>query len=172
MRGGGILSVVDHGLRDVSLGRLDVVKLGQLGFQLSPVLGSGPSQLFGGFLGRMLKLGLGLVVHLPLNGSALACRGGNGVLDLGRELVEVFFVEAGQLRFDQLVHFGANVFGLLVPYGALGRQLAAVLGRFQAGVIFDAGIGEESLQSIVILVEDGIELVIVAARAAIGHAKE
>src|SRR4029077_396738 len=152
MRGRRILAVIDHGLLDVSLGGLDVVKLGQVGFQLSPALGIGASQLLGGFLGRMLKLGLGLVVHLPLNGSALACRGGKGVLNLGRELVEVFFVQTGHLRFDQLVHFGTNVFGFFFPYSALGRQFAAMLGRFQTGVIFDAGVGEESLQSIVVLV--------------------
>ena len=172
MRRRGSLTVVDHGLRDRFLGRLDVIKLGQLGFQLGPALSIRSAQLFGGFFGSMLELRPGLVVHLPLNGSALGCRSGNGVLDLGRELVEVFFVEAGNLRFDHLVHLGANVFGFFFPYSALGGQLGALLGRFQTGPVFNAGVGEESLQAIVILVQDGVELMIVAARASIRHAEE
>ena len=44
------------------------------------------------FLFTSLELRLGFVVHLPLNRSSLVPLGRDGILDLGRELVEGFLI--------------------------------------------------------------------------------
>ena len=114
----------------------------------------------------------GLVVHLPLDGRALFGAAGDGVLNLLGELLEVLLVHLLHLRLGELGEFGADGRGLLFPGGAAGFVIAESLGGEKRGGVLDAGTGEEGLQAVVVAVEDGVELVIVAAGAAVGEAEE
>ncbi len=95
VRLGRVLAIVDHGLRDGRFGRLDVVEFGQFGAELHPTLLVLAPQPLGGVVRVVFELGLGLVVHLPLNRCALFGGRVDGILDFRRELVEVFFVQLG-----------------------------------------------------------------------------
>ena len=70
----------------------------------------------GNLLIGMLEIRLRLVIHLPLDGRALAGRRGDSSLDLRRELVEVLLREEIAMGLKQSRHFRANVFRLCGPF--------------------------------------------------------
>ena len=65
-------------------------------FNSAQRLASGPRNFLPASLGRVVHGGLGLVVHLPLDGGALIGGGGDAVLNLRREFVENLSVEVGE----------------------------------------------------------------------------
>src|SRR6266852_4654275 len=62
--------------------------------------------------------------------------------------------------------------GLHIPLGILPFVLVAMFTKVKDQVVFDARGGEERLQPVVVVVQDGIELVIVASRARVGEPEE
>ena len=79
---------------------------------------------------------------------------------------------AARAGLTSSVHLVASLFGLGIPDGALRFVGAAFGGGHQHFVIFDPRIGEERLQPVVILLQNRVEFVIVAAGAAKGQAQE
>src|SRR5439155_24300718 len=62
------------------------------------------------------------------------------------------------------MHLLADVLGLRIPGGIMPLVFIAMLNRVKDKVIFDARVGEEGLQAVIILLQNGVELMIVTAR--------
>ena len=74
---------------------------------------------------------------------------------------------------QQRRHFGADVAASFPPSAPCAPVLRAASSRDSIGdVIVGRGVGEEGLQPVIIGLQDRVELVIVAARAAVGQAQE
>jgi hypothetical protein len=76
------------------------------------------------------------------------------------------------LRFGASIEPLADGARLLLPLGEPRAMLLHVVRRREHDVIVGARVREERLQPVVVLLQNRIELVVVAARAAVGHPEE
>ena len=164
-------AVVDHGLGERGM-RFECVEFFELsGHQVELLLLFGLQFLRerGVLIG---DLGKALEGEQRLVGGAPFGRGIDGFARAFGEAVHVLIGVGFADGRDQGVHGSAEVFGLRFPLGLLfvdGFEFGAGEGN---EIVFGADVREEGLEAVVILVEDRIELVVVALGAAEGHAQE
>ena len=167
---------VDHELRLRQRRRFQRVELGQLLLEVRVALRTVPLETAQRPSIRLFVKGnarLGRVIHHLLERIALGCVHENGLLDFVLERLDTGFDLGFPKRLDDRAHFGADVLGLLLPQRLLLLVLAALRDVLHGeGAIPEGSVGEERLQTVVVLVKDGIVFVIVAARAPEREAKE
>src|SRR5215471_6237839 len=70
------------------------------------------------------------------------------------------------------MHLVADVLCLYLPGGALPFVFFAMFAKIQRKMVLDAGVGEEGLQPVIVLLQNRVEFMIVTARACECKAKE
>src|SRR5262245_52252172 len=149
--------------------RLDLVERGQLVPQRLPLLLLLAFQLLRDsvavLIHAVIQLPLRLVIHQPLHGVPFFGRRVDGEFDLLRVFIEAVVVD----RFDDWRFDPGDLFAYLFSPLLPESQFALVFGLFrlrdQNVVILRACGGEEGLQTIIVLLQDRVVFMIVAARA-------
>ncbi len=133
-----------------------------------------------GFLDLVLLEAHALVVclapgeldHLLLVGGALLARLAPHGLHLVGEFLHGVSLRGGDARLDDAVYDGQRLFGRRAPGGVPRVPGADFLRRGQGLVLGPGDVRKEGLEAVVIVLEDGVELVVVALRALHAHAHE
>src|SRR5262245_41606445 len=169
MSRGGLRADVGDARTDGQRFRLDVVERGQLFAQRLPLLLLFAFQFLPDavavLIHAVIQLPLRLVIHQPLHRVPFFGRGGDGEFDLVRVFIEAFVVDRlDDGRFDRGDLF-AYLFGLLLPCGEFALVIGLFGRRDQDVVVFRARGGEEGLQTVIVLLQNRVVFVVVAARA-------
>src|SRR5207302_540422 len=124
------------------------------------------------FAGARTKILVGFPGHLSLEWISLRFRLLENGLNFCWILIEVILFDGSSLRGFNFVELLANLAGFLFPYSLpLAIPLNLSL-RHERDIIARGGIPKESLQPVVILLQDRVVLVIVTTRAAVRESGE
>ena len=113
-----------------------------------------------------------LPIEQPLIHRALRRILAESLLGFGRTSVDLLLEGVAPLCVEQCVHLSADLHCGSLPGGLLPVALGPLSLREKLDLVVRGDIAEERLQTVVVSLQDGVELVIVAFRASVGQAHE
>src|SRR2546423_10030321 len=105
-------------------------------------------------------------------GSGLLGRGEDSLLCLLGEHADGVFGRVEATSFKDVAHGGADVAGFCVPLAKLLLVPARLFTAQQAAAVVVGGAGKKRLELVIIFLQDGVELMVVALGATVGQPHE